>query len=174
VLLGETVMTELEARISRLEAVEEIRKLKHYYYSKCIDRWVCLGDEAAISETISRFCSDILIDFTGFPLTRGKEAAAKLFREEVPRALSWCQHRVMNEIIEVNGDWAQAEWYVDCPARFRKGTRISGSGLIAGRYREEYTREGGLWKWKRIEAHLDVIHKMRNAFDKALFLERNR
>ena len=169
-------MSDLEARLRRLEDIEEIRKLKHYYYARCIDRMVCLHDENAISETISRFADDIVIDFTSLPVVRGKEAVAKFFREYVPLGLSWCQHRVMNEVIEVDGDSARAEWYFDCPAFFRRGTAagFSGSGLVAGRYREEYIREDGVWKWKRIEAQLDVSHKLKNAFDEATFVEKNR
>lgn len=169
-------MSDLEARLGRLEDIEEIRKLKHYHYARCIDRMVCLHDGKAISETISRFTEDIVIDFTGFPVLTGKEAVAKFFREGVPSWLSWCQHRVMNEVIEIEGDSARAEWYFDCPAFFSGGitARVSGSGLVAGRYREEYIREDGVWKWKRIEAQLDVSHKLKNAFDEATFVEKNR
>ena len=169
-------MSDLEQRIRRLEDIEEIRKLKHYYYARCIDRMVCLRDEAAISETVTRLADDVVIDFTSLPVRKGKEAAARFFREDVPNWLSWCQHRVMNEVIEIQGDSAQAVWYFDCPAVFRRGTvaGFKGSGLVAGRYTEEYIREDGVWKWKRITAHLDVSHKLKNAFENAFFVQENR
>jgi hypothetical protein len=169
-------MSDLAARIRRLEDIEEIRRLKHYYYARCVDRMVCLNDEAAIAETVSRFADDIVIDFTGVPVLHGKTAAAKFYREDVPRSLSWCQHRVMNEIIEVDGDIARGEWYFDCPACFRRGggSGFSGAGLVAGRYKEEYVRQDGVWKWKRIEAQIDVVRRMRNAYKHAKFVARNR
>ena len=169
-------MSDFESRLRQLEGIEAIRKLKHYYYATCIDRRVCLGDEHAIAQTISRFASDIVLDFTGVPLMNGKEAAAKFFDEGVPSSLSWCQHRVMNEVIEVDGDSARAEWYLDCPAIFRRGGRagFSGPGLVAGRYKEEYVCEDGVWKWKRIEAQLDISHKFRKAIRSATYVEKNR
>ena len=180
-------MSDLEARVRRLEDIEEIRKLKHYYYAACIDRMVCLHDERAIAELIGRFTDDIEIDFTTFPIIRGKQAVGDFFAKGVPSWLSWCQHRVMNEVIEVDGDSARGQWYFDCPAFYRgetggplaffrrwRGSVISGSGLVAGRYIEDYVREGGIWKWKRIEAQLDVNHGLKNAFDGARYVEKNR
>ena len=75
-------MTDMQARIQYLEDLEAIRRLKHYYYCHCVDRTVA-GDEQAIEETISRFTEDIVADFTGLPLTEGKEAVA-IFRSRLP------------------------------------------------------------------------------------------
>lgn len=153
-------MNNLEARIQRLEDLEEIRRLKHYYYSFCVDASVG-GDLEKREETLSRFCDDIVADFTGFPLAQGKEAVSAFYAQGVPGMLSWCQHRVMNEVIDIRGDTATAIWYIDCPGTFREGNPLGivagGSGFIGGRYEEEYVREGGIWKWKKIIALLEVL-----------------
>ena len=150
-------MSDLEKRIRHLEDLEAIRRLKHYYYCHCVDRAVA-GDSQASEETISRFSKYIVADFTGLPLAEGKEAVAAFYAQGVPAFLSWCQHRVMNEVIDIDGDTATAMWYIDCPASFREGnpTGIEGSGFIAGRYAEEYIREDDVWKWSKITALLDV------------------
>ena len=150
-------MTNLETRIQQLEDLEAIRRLKHYYYCHCVDRTVA-GEIAAIDETISRFADDIVADFTGLPLAVGKEAVAEFYARGVPAFLSWCQHRVMNDVIDIAGDTATATWYCDVPCTFREGnpTGVVGSGFINGRYQEEYRREDGVWKWQRITALLDT------------------
>ncbi len=150
-------MKTLEERIQRLEDLEDIRRLKHYYYCHCVDRAVA-GDTGAAEEIVGRFADDIVADFTGLPLAEGKESVSAFYTQGVPSFLSWCQHRVMNEVIDIDGDTAKAVWYIDCPASFREGNPVGleGRGFIAGRYEEEYARIDGVWKWIKIIALLDV------------------
>jgi hypothetical protein len=168
-------MTDLETRIQRLEDLEEIRRLKHYYYCHCVDRAVA-GDASASEETISRFADNIVADFTGQPLAEGKEVVAAFYAQAVPAFLSWCQHRVMNEVIDIDGDTATAMWYIDCPATFRQGNPagLEGSGFIAGRYAEEYIREDGVWKWSKITALLDVQKSFSDNWNSAQQISSNR
>ena len=168
-------MSNLEARIQHLEDLEAIRHLKHHYYSHCIDRSVA-GESAAIEETISRFADDMVVDFTDFPPMEGKEAVAAFFAQGVPALLSWCQHRVMNEVIEIDGDTARGRWYVDCPVVFRDGNPfdITGPGFVGGRYEEEYVRENGVWKWRKITALLDVTNSFSKNWEGVTQLFENR
>ena len=167
-------MNDLEARIQNLEDLEAIRRLKHYYYCHCVDRAVA-GDAGASEETLSRFADDIVADFTGFPLAEGKEAVGAFYAQGVPEILSWCQHRVTNEVIDIDGDTATGIWYIDCPADFRSGnpTGLEGSGFIAGRYKEEYVRIDGVWKWKKITALLDVQAGFGQNWNNAQYIEDN-
>ena len=170
-------MSDLEARIKILEDREEIRRLKHYYYCTCVDRGVGLGDQDALAELVSRLSDDVVCDFTEFPLAVGKKAATEFFAVGVPAFVSWCQHRVMNEVISINGDTATGEWYVDCNAVLRTGHPLgksAGSTLIVGRYEEQYAREGGVWRWKRITAFLDVHNSFGDNWSKARFVDVNR
>ena len=92
----------------------------------------------------------------------GKASVERFFFEEVPATLSYSQHRVFNEVIDIDGDAATASWYLDCPAVFRPGNvrKLEGSALLLGRYREEYVREHRVWKWRRITALLDVVQML--------------
>lgn len=168
-------MSDLEKRIQHLEDLEAIRHLKHYYYSHCVDRAVA-GEAEAMQETVSRFADDMVADFSGLPLAEGKEAVAAFYTQGVPSFLSWCQHRVMNEVIDVDGDTAKATWYIDCPGTFRAGNPlgIDGSGFIAGRYEEEYRRVNGVWMWTKITALLDVQKSFNENWNTAEQLFKNR
>ena len=152
-------MSTIEQRLQHLEDIEAIRQLKHYFYCDRVDRGIGLGDRSALDEVISRFASDIIADFTGFPVAVGIEAVSSFYTQTVPSLLTWSQHRVMNELIDVRGDTATGQWYIDCPVVFRDGNplNLTGSGIIAGRYHERYRKENGVWKWTAITANLDVI-----------------
>ena len=151
-------MTNLEYRLQRFEDLEAIRRLKHYNYCHCVDRAVA-GISSAIDETISHFTDDVVADFTGFPLAEGKEAVADFYARGVPSILSYSQHHVFNELIDIDGDQATGLWYVHCPVNFTEASPLGkvAPGLVMGRYEEQYVREEGVWKWRRIVALLDVV-----------------
>ena len=151
-------MTDLEQRLQQQEDLEAIRRLKHYNYCHCVDRAVA-GEAAAIEETVSRFTDDVVADFTGFPLAEGREAVTAFYAQGVPAILSYSQHHVFNEVIDVDGDRATGRWYVHCPVVFTEASPVGqvAPGLVMGRYEEEYVREDAVWKWRRIVALLDVV-----------------
>ena len=140
-------MSDIEQRLQLQEDLEAIRRLKHYNYCHCIDRAVA-GDSAALEETFSRFTDDMVLDFTGYPLAEGKEAVTAFFTHVAHSRLSYSQHHVFNEVIDVDGDRATGLWYFHCPSNFTEASSLgkAASGLAMGRYEEEYVREGGVWK----------------------------
>ena len=151
---------QLEARIARLEAIEEIRRLKHENYCLAIDRGVCKREPQAFSPLVDRLADDVDVCFTGIGRMQGKAGAAAFFTEGVPSMLSWCQHRVSNPIIEIGagGDTASGHWYVFCPALGTEQS-LAGKGpvVIIGRYIETYARRDGRWLWTKLHAELDVM-----------------
>ena len=151
-------MNDFEQRLQRQEDLEAIRRLKHYHYCHCVDRAVA-GDPRAIEETVDRFTDDIVADFTGFPLAEGKAAVTAFYAQGVPSILSYSQHHVFNEVIDIDGDHATGLWYVHCPVNFTDASPVGkvAPGLVMGRYEEEYVRRDGVWKWRKIVALLDVV-----------------
>ncbi|MEM1140586.1 MAG: nuclear transport factor 2 family protein [Pseudomonadota bacterium] len=162
-------------RIPSTNDLEAIRRLKHYFYCHCLDRGIA-GDGEAFDHLKSRLSKSVVADFTGFPLAEGAEAVGAFLTTIVPSVLAYAQHRVMNDVIEVDGDQAKGLWYVDCPVVFREGNTLGfkGSGLIMGRYEEAYQREEGVWKWSRIGAMLDVVNDMDMPWAKAELNRTNR
>lgn len=167
--------SEFENRVQYLTDQEAIRRLKHYHYCHCVDRMVA-GETAAGDELTARFCEDIVADFTGFPVAEGQAAVIEFYTQVVPSILSWCQHQVMNEVIDIDGDTATASWYVDVPSMFRDNnvSGVSGSGVISGRYQETYVKIDGQWKWKKIVALLDVFNDMESHWRNATHVFSNR
>jgi hypothetical protein len=170
--MRDNIVTDLEERIRHIEDLESIRLLKHYNYC---DRAVA-GDAAAIEETVSRFSDDVVADFTGFPLAEGRDAVTDFYARAVPAMLSYSQHYVFNEVIDIDGDCATGLWYVNCPVIFTDASPLGreAPGLIAGRYEEEYIRENGVWKWRRVVALLDVLNPSDQLWANATLLRANR
>ena len=168
-------MSDIEARIDHLEQLEAIRRLKHHTYCRCVDR-VVAGDTGARAEISAHLCEDVVADFTGFPLMEGRAAVETFLFEHVPSVLAYSQHRVMNDVIDRDGDTATALWYLDCPVVFRDGNAlgIHGSAMIAGRYEERYRREDGVWKFHCITALLDTVKAFAENWNGAVQLETNR
>ena len=168
-------MSDATTGLRQLEDIEAIKRLKHYYYCYCVDRAVS-GDTSAIAETLSRFSEDIVADFTGFPLAEGKEQVDDFYARGVPSMLSYSQHYVFNEVLDISGDTATGLWYLNCPVIFTEQGPLGqeGPGLIAGRYEEEYVREDGVWKWRRIVALLDVVGPAEELWANATMLRSNR
>lgn len=165
----------LERQLKLIEDREAIRELKHHNYCHCVDRAVG-GDSAAMDELLSHFTQDILADFTGFPLMKGYANVSPFFANQVPALLSYSQHRVMNDIIKIDGDTATGRWYVDCPVVFRPDNAIgkTGPGFIGGRYEETYRRENGIWKFSRVTALLDVLTEFKGGWPDTTQVFRNR
>ena len=154
-------MSDLTVRLEHIEQVAAIRRLKHSVYCDGIDRLVA-GDTSARAALSAHLSADVVADWTGRELMTGKATVEAIFFEQVPATLSFSQHRVLNEVIDIDGDVATASWYLDCPAVFRPGNvrKIEGSALLLGRYQEELVRDNGVWKWRRITALLDVMQTL--------------
>jgi hypothetical protein len=147
---GATVtVEELEARVKRLEDIEEIRALKAAYCDLCD---AGLGDRATLDALISHFTADAAVDFgmgegSAF---RGREGLRVFFGQVVPGGVSFCMHMVHNSVIEVHGDRATGRWYFEAPTT----NAVTGKAQwMAGRYEEEYAREEGVWKFSSIKTH---------------------
>lgn len=150
-------LTELEARLTVLEDVEAIKRLKAKYCYLCDG----LSDEHNREELVSLFTDDARLDFGLSPdsVYEGPEALEEFFRSVVPGAVSFCMHMVHNPIIEVSGDCAAGTWYYEAPTT----DATSGAAQwMAGTYNEEYRREDGRWKiaslgtrWNYISPYAD-------------------
>ena len=82
---------------------------------------------------------------------RGRAEGIQGIREFFTRApgrLSFAVHMVLNPIIEVNGDTATGQWYLLQACTYAEGDKaVWGSA----RYDEEYVKDGGVWKFRRLK-----------------------
>ncbi len=142
-------MTDIEARIQRLEDCEAIRNLKARY-CLLVDEAVA-GNPSKAVELVSLFSRNAWADFGDFGRFTGHDGLLIFFRDMVPGLLSYSAHMVHNPIIELDGDKAKGSWVFEVPSTLRSANM---AGWLQGRYIEEYERADG-WLFKSITAIFD-------------------
>jgi hypothetical protein len=141
---------ELEKRITVLEDIEAIKKLKARYCAVC-------DDNHNPDQITALFADDGIWEGAGMGSHKGHAAIRALFQGFQER-ISFSQHNVMNPIIEVNGDRARATWYFLGPFTMRKGNRAM---WLGARYEDDYVKINGEWKFQ----HLRAIGRMAASYE---------
>ena len=80
---------------------------------------------------------------------RGREAIRALFAG-FPKVVARAQHIVANPLIEVDGDRAHGVWYLIAAVTQGDGTTQSNWPGTAARYHEDYVKQNGEWKFRRV------------------------
>ena len=142
---------ELERRITVLEDIEAIRRLKARYCAVCDD-----NHNPDMITTL--FAEEGIWEGADIGAHQGHAAIRKLF-ESFRDRISFSHHNVMNPIIEVDGDRAKGSWYFLGPFTFRKGNRAY---WLAARYEDDYIKVNGEWKFQ----HLRAIGRMAAPYEK--------
>ena len=133
---------ELQKRITVLEDIEAIKKLKARYCGVC-------DDDHNPAKITTLFAEDGIWEGVGtVGQHQGHAAIRKLF-EGFKERISFSQHNVFNPRIEVNGNTAHGIWYFMGPFTFREGNRAV---WLAARYEEDYLKIDGAWKFQRLNA----------------------
>jgi hypothetical protein len=143
--------SELEKRITVLEDIEVIKKLKALYCDIC-------DDDHNQDRIVTIFAEDGIWESKDLGQAKGHTELRKLFKSFQDR-ISFSQHNVMNPIIEVNGNTAKGSWYFMGPFTFRKGNRAI---WLAARYDDDYVKINGQWKFQ----HLRAIGRMAAPYEK--------
>lgn len=136
----------LEQRLSELESVEEIKRLKFQYAAYCDANY----DPAGIA---SLFSEDAVWEEASSGRFEGREAIARFF-VEVPKTVRFAAHLMLNPLITVDGERASGTWWLLMPCTVtHEGAEPRGHWHLA-RYEDDYERVGGQWLFK----HVRVIH----------------
>jgi ketosteroid isomerase-like protein len=133
----------IEERLTALEDINEIIRLKTRYLNACDGGWDRQSHDAEI--VVGLFAPDGYLDLKDMGLYKGHDAIrAKFqsFRAELPYAY----HMVMNPGIEVNGDTAEGEWHLI----FTGQTKDGHSFFAACRYTDTFVRTAEGWKFQSI------------------------
>ncbi len=144
---------ELEARVRNLEDIEAIRKLKARYCDLCD---AGLTKDENRDALVALFTADAKVDFgmgegSAF---EGKAGLEIFFGQMVPAGVTFCMHMVHNSVIDVDGDTATGRWYFEAPTTNAVTNKAQ---WMAGRYIEEYTREGEAWKFSSMKTEWNYI-----------------
>jgi len=142
--LEETVRA-LEARLARVEAEQEIQRLKARYGALVDARYDREGPKPrAELEPLARqiaelFTQDAVWDGgAGLGLCRGRAAIRERFLEPT---LSFSWHYFVKPRIEVEGERARGSWDLLAPCTTRDGV----ASWMAGVEEDEYARVEGRW-----------------------------
>ncbi len=133
--------TDLQKRLTILEDIEAIKRLKAEYCDICDAN----HDQDRI---VQIFVPDGIWESRGLGRAQGHDEIRKLFKSFEER-ISFSQHNVFNPRIEVNGDKAHGTWYFMGPFTFRKNNQAL---WLAARYEEEYVKVNGIWKFQHLNA----------------------
>jgi SnoaL-like domain len=138
--------TTLEQRITRLEDIEAIKKLKAIYCDVCDD----MHNPDRIG---ALFAEDGIWESADFGKAVGPKAVRELF-QNFQKMFSFSQHNIMNPIIDVNGNRATAQWYIAGPWDQTEGDRKTWMTL---RYNDDYVKIGGEWKYQHLRVALRML-----------------
>jgi hypothetical protein len=138
--------SELEKRITQLEDIEAIKKLKALYCDIC-------DDKHNPDRIWKIFADDGIWEGGDFGQAQGPEAIRKLFAG-FQKLISFSQHNIFNPQIEVNGDRAHGTWYLLGPFTFREK---NDARWIACRYEDDYVKLNGEWKYQHLRANIRMV-----------------
>ena len=136
----------LEARITRLEDIEAIKKLKAVYCDICDD----MHNPDRIG---ALFAEDGIWESADFGKAVGPPAVRELF-QKFQNMFSFSQHNIMNPIIDVNGNHATAQWYIMGPWDQTEDNRKTWMTL---RYNDDYVTVNGAWKYQHLRVALRML-----------------
>ncbi len=134
---------DLEARITVLEDIEAIKKLK-YRYAQFVDtgNWLDFAKLAI---------EDAVWDFGDLGCFVGTDEIIRCTRDIFMATFKFEAHMFHNPIIEVKGNTATGQWYFEVPATHKAKNRAV---WLTGRYDEEYVKINGEWKFKKVAGNI--------------------
>lgn len=149
-MTADALVAALERRIDALESAQAIEALHADYVRAVADR--------DVQRVMQAFADDAEADLRGHGLTRGKAEIERLLARvggpEAPRA----GYVLSSPDIVVEGDRARGTWTwhrLFCEFPTATGMLRVWGPWYEGRYRCEYLREDGRWKFARV--HFRVV-----------------
>ena len=132
----------LEARIRRLEDLEEIRRLKYRYAAFCDDHFDADG-------IAGLFVADGIWEGAGM-LHAGREAIRRFWQPVDP---PFASHLMTNPVITIDGDRANGKWWMIGPmSRLEEGQRVAYWQLAT--YDDDFVRTPDGWRFRHLRVDL--------------------
>ncbi|MGE0821901.1 MAG: nuclear transport factor 2 family protein [Candidatus Binatia bacterium] len=126
----------LEAQVRELNDREAIRALR-FRYHECVN-------ETKLAEIPDLFSEDGDLDFGYLGKAKGKTELKKFF-DALPKLLSFVKQFIHNHVVTVAGETGSGFSYLEA-----KSVSKGESFLVAARYDDEYVKENGHWKFKKM------------------------
>jgi len=137
-------MSDLAARVERVEAVQDINHLMNRY-------WM-YNDLGLLPDRIGPLFTEEGVWTNAELGHHDGRAAIEAFFGGASATITFCAHLGMNSIVDVKGDRARGRWRLLLPCTFdTDGQKVS--RWILGDYDNTFVRRNGIWLFSR----LDVI-----------------
>jgi hypothetical protein len=127
----------LEARVQELQDRNEIQELRFSYH-------VAINEKKP--EMIPElFAEDSSIDFAHLGKAQGKAQIAAFYKQALSDLVPFVKQFIHNHIIALHGDTGAGLSYLEATPIFN-----GESFLVAARFDDEYIRENGRWKFRKM------------------------
>ncbi|TKR24861.1 nuclear transport factor 2 family protein [Natronomonas salsuginis] len=124
---------DLEDRVRALEDRGEIERLKYEYARRL--------DDDEFDSVVELFTEDATYALEGWGTHEGHAEIAAFIETTLADAFEYTAHVMHHPTIDVDGDTASAEWYLEIHYALADGT----AGWRQGRYFDEYEKVDGEW-----------------------------
>jgi len=145
------LVEKLTSRVQYLEDVEAIRNLKWEHAQASDDQ------EHILERMMPLFTEDVVLDYEHFGRFEGKAALRQLIAN---RPFPWAIHYMIPQSVEVAADGRTARdvCYLWEPAIQRNPqTGEEEAVWLGGVYQDEYVKENGQWKIKKMKLKLELL-----------------
>jgi hypothetical protein len=133
----ETRLAALEGRVRELQDRNEIQELRFSYH---------LAVNEKKPEMIpGLFAENGEIDFAHLGKAVGKASVAAFYNQALSELVPFVKQFIHNHIITLNGDSGSGVSYLEAKPIFN-----GESFLVAARFDDEYVRENGRWKFRKM------------------------
>lgn len=126
----------MEAKIQELTDLEAIRSLRFRYHE-------CINGEN-LGPIPDLFTADGILDFDYLGKAQGRQELVEFF-QKVDDLLSFVKQFMHNHCIEVKGDTGTGYAFLEA-----KTVSKGDAYFVAARYDDEYIRQDGVWKFKKM------------------------
>lgn len=135
--------TQSDSRVIQTADVVELSQAKHRWLI-ALDVAIRTGVEDDVELAATMWTEDVHLDLGGFGVFDGK-ASATGFLIEASRMFAWTRHFLTNPVIEVDGDEASGQWYIQVYAQAPDAEKTD---VLLGVHQDHYVRLDGIWRLK--------------------------
>lgn len=153
----ERALSASSERIRLLEDIEAIKQLRWAYSRGC-------DDNHNPDRLIAMFTDDAVIDITEHfgTYVEGRDEIYIMFKNNpTVNGITWTWHYYLQPLIAVapDGKSAKGNWYLWEMLNMPRRDRSNEEEPIwaAGEYDDDYVKEDGVWKFRKIVVHIKVL-----------------
>lgn len=133
----EARLAALEARVQELQDRNEIQALRFSYHVAVNEKHPEMIPDL--------FAEDSSIDFAHLGKAQGKAQIAAFYQQALSDLVPFVKQFIHNHVITLNGDTGAGLSYLEATPIFN-----GESFLVAARFDDEYIRENGRWKFRKM------------------------